>query len=71
MAREKEKVNWRFEYKRDNIFNIGTGAMAMFAIALEEAGIFDLEYAEIIPIIAAFYINVSALRFFVESDKYE
>lgn len=71
MAREKEKVNWRFEYKRDNIFNIAMGVIAMFAITLEEIGLFDIEYAEIIPIIAAFYINVSALRFFVESDKYE
>ena len=55
----KVKVNWRNEYKLDNIFNIFTGIMAIVILAI------DVDYRlVIIPIIVSLFINLSANDFF-------
>jgi len=62
---EKVKVNWRKQYKLDNIFNIVMALLVMIILCLDVNPKLAL-----IPVILSLHINVSALRFFVEKEKY-
>jgi hypothetical protein len=59
----KEKVNWRLQYKLDNIFNIFMTIILAVSIYLKE------DILIYVCLILSLYINVSASNFF-NRDKY-
>ena len=62
--RSKEKVDWRFEFKRDNIFNI-------FCTAVLSALYVTGNGAHMWVILMAMgFINFSSLRFFHDNKYY-
>lgn len=62
---KKEKVDWRFEFKRDNLFNIIMTLLVIIGIALYIEEIADIQTLAIL-LAVQFYINISSLGFFVQ-----
>jgi len=61
----KIKVNWKLEYMKDNIFNIVIALSVILILGLDVH-----KYYVLFPIVIGFFVNMSALRFFVEKEKY-
>jgi hypothetical protein len=59
-----EKVNWRKQYKLDNIFNLVILIMCLVLIFLEESKIC------LVPIGVGLFVNISAYGYF-NAKKYE
>lgn len=71
----KEKVNWRLQYKLDNIFNL---VMFIFVILTINVEVFTLTIDDVVGniclghllLVVQFFVNLSASRFFYD-NKYE
>ena len=59
-----EKVNWKKQYKLDNIFNVVIFIMCLILMLLDHSEIC------LIPILAGLFINISASGYF-DSKKFE